>query len=45
MHMIFAAHTMNQEKPWESRFSLKASDIVKEIGWDKGHKNQNQINY
>jgi len=29
MHMIFAAHTMNQEKPWESQVSLKASDIVK----------------
>jgi len=41
--MIFAAHTMNQEKLGPS-FSLKASDIVKEIGWDKV-KNQNQINY
>ncbi|NJN13637.1 MAG: helix-turn-helix domain-containing protein [Richelia sp. RM1_1_1] len=38
LHLIFAAHTMNQEKPWESTFNLKASDIIKEFGWDKNHK-------
>jgi DNA-binding transcriptional regulator YiaG len=35
LHLIFAAHTMNQERPWDSKFSLKASDIVKYLGWDK----------
>ena len=38
LHLIFAAHTMNQEKPWESTFNLKASDIIKEFGWEKNHK-------
>ena len=35
LHLIFAAHTMNQSIPWESKFSLKASDVVKYLGWDK----------
>jgi DNA-binding transcriptional regulator YiaG len=35
LHLIFAAHTMNQERPWDSKFSLKASDIIKYLGWDK----------
>lgn len=26
---------MNQEEPWKSTFTLKASDVVKELGWDK----------
>ncbi|MBC1239467.1 helix-turn-helix transcriptional regulator [Nostoc sp. 2RC] len=38
LHLIFAAHTMNQEKPWQSTFDLKASDIIQEFGWDKNHK-------
>ena len=35
LHLIFAAHTMNQDRPWDSKFSLKASDIIKYLGWDK----------
>ena len=35
LHLIFAAHTMNQERPWDSQFSLKASDVIKYLGWDK----------
>lgn len=42
LHIIFAAHTMKQETPWHSSFTLKASDIVKEMGWDKSHK-KNQV--
>jgi DNA-binding XRE family transcriptional regulator len=38
LHIIFAAHTMKQETPWHSSFTLKASDIVEEMGWDKNHK-------
>jgi DNA-binding XRE family transcriptional regulator len=38
LHIIFAAHTMKQETPWHSSFTLKATDIVKEMGWDKNHK-------
>lgn len=37
LHLIFAAHTMRQEKPWESLFILKISDLIQEIGWDKNH--------
>jgi transcriptional regulator with XRE-family HTH domain len=35
LHLIFAAHTMNQERPWDGKFSLKASDVIKDLGWDK----------
>ena len=35
LHLIFAAHTMRQEKPWVSQFNLKISDLIEEIGWDK----------
>ncbi|MBW4505071.1 MAG: helix-turn-helix domain-containing protein [Scytonematopsis contorta HA4267-MV1] len=38
LHLIFAAHTMNQETPWRSVFYLKASDIIQEFGWDKNHE-------
>lgn len=35
LHLIFAAHAMRQENPWESKFTLSGSDIIKELGWDK----------
>lgn len=35
LHLIFAAHTMNQPVPWEGKFSLKATDVIKYLGWDK----------
>ena len=35
LHLIFAAHTMNQPVPWSGKFSLKASDVIKYLGWDK----------
>ena len=35
LHLIFAAHTMRQEKPWESKFTLSANDLITELGWDK----------
>ncbi|MDJ0650313.1 MAG: helix-turn-helix transcriptional regulator [Xenococcaceae cyanobacterium MO_188.B19] len=35
LHLLFAAHTMRQEKPWESKFTLSANDIISELGWDK----------
>ncbi len=38
LHLIFAAHAMNQERPWESQFHLKVSEIIQEFGWDKNHK-------
>lgn len=38
LHLIFAAHAMNQENPWQNTFNLKASDIIQEFGWDKNHE-------
>ena len=35
LHLIFAAHTMRQKKPWESKFTLSANDLITELGWDK----------
>ena len=35
LHLILAAHTMRQEKPWESKFTLSADDLISELGWDK----------
>jgi hypothetical protein len=35
LHLIFAAHTMRQEKPWVNEFNLKISDLIEEIGWEK----------
>ncbi len=35
LHLIFAAHTMKQEKAWDSQFTLKGSDIIAELGWDR----------
>lgn len=35
LHLIFAAHTMKQEKVWESQFTVKGSDIIAELGWDR----------
>ena len=35
LHLIFAAHTMNQPVPWSGKFSLKATDVIKYLGWDK----------
>ncbi len=35
LHLIFAAHTMRQEKPWESKFTLSGEDLIRELGWDK----------
>jgi hypothetical protein len=37
LQFIFAAYAMRQGKPWESTFTLKASDIVTELGWDRNH--------
>ncbi len=35
LQFLFAAHALKQPKPWESSFTLKGSDIIKELGWDK----------
>lgn len=35
LHLIFAAHVMRQEEPWKSLFTIKGSDLIEEMGWDK----------
>lgn len=35
LHLLFAAHTMNQSEPWKSGFVLKGTTILKELGWDR----------
>lgn len=35
LHLIFAAHTMSHLEPWKNKFTLKGSDIIKELGWDR----------
>jgi DNA-binding transcriptional regulator YiaG len=35
LHLLFAAHTMNQVDPWKSSFVLRGTSILKELGWDK----------
>lgn len=38
LQFIFAAHAMRQTRPWESTFTLKATDVVEELGWTKDHR-------
>jgi DNA-binding transcriptional regulator YiaG len=35
LHLIFAAYCLDSDRPWEERFCLKASNIVKDLGWSK----------
>lgn len=37
LQLIFAARTMEEDEPWNSTFTLKASDIIQLLGWDKNH--------
>ncbi|WP_143467784.1 helix-turn-helix domain-containing protein [Leptolyngbya ohadii] len=37
LQLIFAARTMEEEEPWKSTFTLKASDMIPLLGWDRNH--------
>jgi len=37
LQLIFASRTMEEDEPWNSGFTLRASDIVHLLGWDKNH--------
>lgn len=37
LQFLLAAHAMRQIIPWESSFTLKASDIIAELGWNKNN--------
>jgi len=37
LQLIFAARTMAESEPWKSSFTLKATDVVSLLGWDRNH--------
>jgi len=37
LQLIFAARTMEENEPWNSAFTLKATDIIQLLGWDRNH--------
>ncbi|MEP0909868.1 helix-turn-helix domain-containing protein [Leptolyngbya sp. GB1-A1] len=37
LQLIFAARTMEEDEPWKSTFTLKASDMIHLLGWDRNH--------
>jgi DNA-binding XRE family transcriptional regulator len=37
LQLIFAARAMEEQEPWNSTFTLKATDIIRYLGWDRNH--------
>lgn len=37
LQLIFAARTMAENEPWKNSFTLKATDIINLLGWDRNH--------
>ena len=35
LHLILAVHACRQEKPWDSKFVLKGTDLIEDLGWYK----------
>ncbi len=38
LQFIFAAHATRQVNPWSTKFVLKGSDIIQELGWETKHR-------
>jgi DNA-binding XRE family transcriptional regulator len=38
LQLVFAAHAFNQHHLFNSKFSLKGTEIIQQIGWDKKHR-------
>ncbi|WP_206208737.1 hypothetical protein, partial [Vogesella mureinivorans] len=38
LQLVFASHLLNQPNPCLAKFSLKGSEVIKQIGWDKKHR-------
>jgi len=38
LQLVFAAHAFNKHHLFNSKFSLKGTEIIKQIGWDKRHR-------
>jgi hypothetical protein len=37
LQLIFAARAMEEHEPWNSTFTLRATDIIQLLGWDRNH--------
>jgi len=37
LQLIFAARTMEEDEPWNRAFTLRATDIIQLLGWDRNH--------
>ena len=37
LQLILAARAMDEEEPWKNAFTLKATDIIHLLGWDRNH--------
>lgn len=37
LQLIFAARAMEEYQPWSSTFTVKATDLIHLLGWDKNH--------
>ncbi len=37
LHLILAVHACRQDEPWKAMFTLKGTDLIKDLGW---HKNK-----
>ena len=35
LQLVLAAHTMQQDRPWESQFSIRGTDVIRDLGWDR----------
>lgn len=37
LQLIFAARAMDEDEPWNSAFTMRATDMVQLLGWDRNH--------
>jgi DNA-binding XRE family transcriptional regulator len=37
LQLIFAARTMEESEPWNSTFTVRATDIIHLLGWERNH--------
>ncbi|MGK7894298.1 MAG: hypothetical protein AB4372_11905, partial [Xenococcus sp. (in: cyanobacteria)] len=35
LHLILAVHACRQDEPWKAMFTLKGTDLIKALGWQK----------
>ena len=37
LQLIFAARTMEEDEPWKTTFTVRATDLIHLLGWDRNH--------